>query len=396
MDRPGPAEQDREVRGQGAIGQITDEQFVDTLPKVELHVHLEGSMRPGTLLRLARRHDVDHLPTDLDALRAFYRFRDFDHFIEVYLAAVQVLRDEEDFRLLARETALGLAEQRVRYAEITFTPWLHVQRGVDPAAVFAGVEAGRLDAERETGIQVRWITDIPGLPGTDNVHSGERTLELALEHGGEGVIALGLGGPEVGVGRPQFGPVFTAARDAGLHCIPHAGETTGARTIWDALEFLHAERIGHGTSALDDPALVEHLRRHHIPLEVSPTSNLCTGAVASYAAHPLPRMIAEGLDVNLNSDDPPMFNTTLRQEYLHALRSLSLTRQQVFDLAAAAVEHSFLPEPGKARLRAEFAVAAVELGVTTPAVTTPARSASASASAQPAAEAPTTLAPTER
>ncbi|WP_018635494.1 adenosine deaminase [Parafrankia elaeagni] len=345
----------------GAV--VTDEEFVDALPKVELHVHLEGSMRPGTLLQLARRHDLDHLPTDLEALRAYYEFRDFDHFIEVYLAAVQVLRDEEDFRLLARETALGLAGQRVRYAEITFTPWLHVQRGVDPAAVFAGVEAGRLDAEREAGIQVRWITDIPGLPGTDNVTSGERTLELALAHGGEGVIALGLGGPEVGVPRPQFGPVFTAARDAGLHCIPHAGETTGPRTIWDALEFLHAERIGHGTSALEDPALVDHLRRHRIPLEVSPTSNLRTGAVAGYAVHPLPEMIAQGLAVNLNSDDPPMFNTTLRTEYLHALRSLGLSRQQVFEMAAAAVEHSFLDEAGKRRLRDEFAAAAVVLGV---------------------------------
>ncbi|OHV32210.1 adenosine deaminase [Parafrankia soli] len=350
------------VTGQ-VTDEVTDEQFVDGLPKVELHVHLEGSMLPATLLRLARRHGVDHLPTDLDALRAYYEFRDFDHFIEVYLAAVQVLRDEEDFRLLARETALGLAAQRVRYAEITFTPFLHVQRGIDPAVVFAGVEAGRLDAEREAGIQVRWITDIPGLPGTDNVTSGERTLELALAHGGDGVIALGLGGPEIGVPRPQFGPVFTAARDAGLHCVPHAGETTGPRTIWDSLEYLHAERIGHGTSALGDPALVEHLSRHRIPLEVSPTSNLCTGAVASYGVHPLPEMIAQGLQVNLNSDDPPMFNTTLRAEYLHALRSLGLSRQQVFDVAAAAVEHSFLPADGKERLRAEFTAAAADLGV---------------------------------
>ena len=351
----------------GSAGELTDEEFVDRLPKVELHVHLEGSMRPTTLLQLAKRHGVDNLPTDLDGLRAFYAFRDFDHFIEVYLAAVQVLRDAEDFALLARETALGLAAQNVRYAEITFTPYLHVQRGVDPSEVFAGVEAGRLQAERETGIRIRWITDIPGLPDADNITAAERTVELALAHGGESVIALGLGGPEVGVPRPQFGPAFTAARDAGLHCIPHSGETTGPRTIWDALEHLHAERIGHGISALGDPKLVEHLREHGIPLEVSPTSNVCTGAVAGYAEHPLPKMIAEGLAVNLNSDDPPMFNTTLREEYLHALRDLGLTRQQVAGLAAAGVRHSFMPEADRERLLAEIAAVTAEMGVPLPA-----------------------------
>lgn len=343
--------------------EITDEEFVDRLPKVELHVHLEGSMRPSTLLALARRHGVADLPTDLDGLHAFYAFRDFDHFIEVYLAAVQVLRDEADFALLARETALGLAAQNVRYAEITFTPYLHVQRGIDPAVVFAGVEAGRKDAERETGIQVRWITDIPGLPGADNRTAGERTVEMALAYGGDGVIALGLGGPEVGVPRTQFTEAFTVARDAGLHCIPHAGETTGPRTVWDALEHLHAERIGHGTNALADPALVDHLRRHQVPLEVCPTSNLCTGAVSGYPEHPLPTMIERGLAVSLNSDDPPMFNTTLRAEYLHALRDLGLTRPQVARLAAAAVEHSFMPEPGRSRLRTEIGAVTAELGV---------------------------------
>jgi aminodeoxyfutalosine deaminase len=339
--------------GRTAGDQPTDEEFVDALPKVELHVHLEGSMRPQTLLTLARRHRVDDLPTDLDGVAKFYEFRNFDHFIDVYLAAVRVLRDASDFALLARETGLGLAAQGVRYAEITFTPFLHIQRGIDEAEVFGGVEQGRREAEEATGIQIRWITDIPGLPGMDLRPAAESTIGCALNHR-ESVIALGLGGPEAGVPRPQFADVFTAARDAGLHRVPHAGETTGARTIWDALEYLHAERIGHGIRALDDPALVDHLRTARIPLEVCPTSNLRTGVVADYPAHPLPEMIKMGLRVSLNSDDPPMFGTTLRDEYLHALRGLGLSRDQVVGLAAAAIDHSFAPAALKNAIRTDL------------------------------------------
>jgi aminodeoxyfutalosine deaminase len=344
-------------------GTSTDDMFVDALPKVELHVHLEGSMRPATLLALARRHRIDNLPADLGRLREFYSFRDFAHFIDVYLALVQVLRDESDFALLARETALDLARQRVRYAEVTFTPWLHAQRGVDPVEMFAGIERGRRDAEEQAGIQIRWITDIPGLPGSDNRLAAERTVELALTLGRGAVIGLGLGGPEEGVPRPQFAEAFTAARDAGLHSVPHAGETTGPRTVWDALEFLHAERIGHGTSALADPVLVEHLRTRAIPLEVCPTSNVRTGAVGGYADHPLPAMLKHGLAVSLNTDDPPLFNTTLRDEYLHALRELGLSRDALVAVVDATIDQSFLPGPGKDLLHAELADTAAAWGV---------------------------------
>ncbi|WP_239404951.1 adenosine deaminase [Frankia sp. Cj3] len=344
----------RRPGGDEASDEASDEGFVDALPKVELHVHLEGSMHPRTLLTLARRHGIDDLPTDSDGVAKFYEFRDFDHFIDVYLAAVRVLRDGEDFALLARETALGLAAQGVRYAEITFTPFLHIQRGIDAAEVFDGVERGRREAEETTGIQLRWVTDIPGLPGMDLRPAAEATIEFALSHRGS-VIALGLGGSEAGVPRSQFADVFTAARDAGLHRVPHAGETTGPRTIWDSLEYLHAERIGHGIRAIDDPVLVDHLRAQHVPLEVCPTSNLRTGVVADYSGHPLSTMIKMGLPVSLNSDDPPMFGTTLRDEYLHALRGLGLTRRQVVDLAVAAVDHSFAPTALKAAIRADLA-----------------------------------------
>jgi aminodeoxyfutalosine deaminase len=335
-------------------GRVSDEDFVDALPKVELHVHLEGSMQPGTVLALARRHRVEDVPTTEEALAAWYAFRDFDHFLRVYRTAVQVLREEDDFALLAREAALSLAAQNVRYAEIYFTPFIHTRRGIPVEEVFAGINRGRAEAHAATGVEIRWIIDIPGgLPGVDIQEVADLTVEYAVTHGGESVMGLGVGGAEVGVPRPQFAKAFAAARAAGLRSLPHAGETTGARTIWDSIDYLGADRIGHGIRCLDDPALVARLRDERIPLDVSPTSNLRTGVVADYPSHPLPRLIAEGIPVSINSDDPPMFGTTLRDEYLHALRDLGLDRAAVADLAAAAVRHSFLPQDRKDVILAE-------------------------------------------
>jgi len=168
-------------------------------------------------------------------------------------------------------------------------------------------------------------------------------------------VGFGLGGPEIGVPRPQFAPHFAAARAAGLRSVPHAGETTGPETIWDSLRELGAERIGHGTSAAQDPALLQHLAEHRIPLEVCPTSNLRTRAVASLDEHPLRRFVEAGVPVSINSDDPPMFGTTLSREYAVAAQLLDLDRAGVTALAAAAVDHSFAPEDLKAGLRAEIA-----------------------------------------
>jgi aminodeoxyfutalosine deaminase len=341
----------------------SDEEFVDALPKVELHVHLEGSMLPGTVLALARRHQIDDIPTSEDELRKWYAFKDFNHFLRVYRTAVRVLRDEDDFALLARETALGLAAQNVRYAEIYFTPYIHTMRGVPVEDVFAGINRGRIEAQAASGIEIRWMTDIPGgLPGVDIIEVADRTVEYAVNHGGDSVVGLGVGGAEAGVPRPQFTAAFAAARAAGLRSIPHAGETTGARTIWDSIDALGADRIGHGIRALEDPVLLARLRSDGIPLDVSPTSNLCTGVVADYRSHPLPALIGAGLSVTLNSDDPPMFGTTLRDEYLHALRDLGLSRATVTGLAAAAVRHSFLDQDRKDALIAEQLAAVDALG----------------------------------
>ncbi len=324
--------------------------FIAGLPKAEIHVHHVGSASPRIVSELAARHPGT-VPSDLDALREFYTFRDFAHFIEVYLAVVALIRDPEDVRLLTFEVAREMAAQNIRYAEMTLTPYTSVLAGVPIEAYVEAVEDARTSAERDLGIKLRWVYDIPGESG---LPAAEDTATYALEHAPESLVGFGLGGPEIGVARPQFKPVFDRARAAGLHSVPHAGETTGPQTIWDALDHLGAERIGHGTSAVQDERLVAHLVEQQIPLEICPTSNLATGAVEHLDAHPLRALYDAGALVTINSDDPPMFGTTLNREYEIAANLLDLDADGVAGLAKNAVRASFLPEPEKADLLAEI------------------------------------------
>ncbi|AOS63209.1 adenosine deaminase [Actinoalloteichus hymeniacidonis] len=322
--------------------------LIDALPKVELHVHLEGSLAPATLLKLARKHDLSSVPSTLDELRQWYAFRDFPHFIDVYLASLQALRDEEDFALLALETARNLARQNVRYAEVHISLLNHLEREVPAEVVFAGVEAGRRQAEEEHGIILRWIPDFPGHYGPD---AGEQTLKEVIAVGPDSVIGFGVGGIEVE--RDQFTEVFAKARAAGLRSLPHAGETHGPDRVWSAIRALHAERIGHGIGSMQDPELVAYLRDTQLPVDVSPTSNVATRMVDTAVEHPLPRMLAEGLLVTLNSDDPPMFGTDLTNEYRTA-HQMGMTPDQLATLARNGVTASFLDDTRKTALHTEI------------------------------------------
>jgi aminodeoxyfutalosine deaminase len=326
--------------------------FIAGLPKAELHVHHVGSASPRIVAELAARHEGrSPVPADPAALADYFAFTDFAHFVDVYLTVVDLIRDDEDVRLLTYEIARELARQQVRYAELTVTPYSSVKRGMPAPAFVAAIEDARRSAAADFGIELRWCFDIPGEAG---LPAAEETLRIALEEKADGLISFGLGGPEIGVPRAQFKPYFDQARAAGLHCVPHAGESTGPQTVWDALRELGAERIGHGISAAQDPALMAHLAEHRIPLEVCPTSNLRTRAIASLDEHPLATLVAAGVPVSINSDDPPMFGTTLEQEYAVAARLLGLDARGVGGLARAAVDHSFLDATGKAALRAEI------------------------------------------
>ncbi|MGW6446279.1 adenosine deaminase [Lentzea sp. NPDC055074] len=323
--------------------------FVHALPKVELHVHLVGSAGLDTVLELARRHPEAGVPAERAELERFYTFRDFDHFLDVYWAVQSMLKGRADVHTLVVGLAHELARQNVRYAEVTVTPYNHLTDGMPGDELLAGLESGRVAASA-LGVELAWCFDVPGEKG---LVAARETLAFALTDRPDGLVSFGLGGPEVA--RAPFAPFFGAAREAGLHSVPHAGETTGPETIWSALRDLRAERIGHGTSCHEDPALLEHLALKGIPLEVCPTSNVRTRQVASIEAHPVRQMLDAGVVVTLNTDDPPFFGATLEGEYLAVAEALDLDRAEVAKLAENAVLASFLPNGRKTSLLNEIA-----------------------------------------
>lgn len=326
--------------------------YIAGLPKAELHVHHVGSASPRIVAELAARHaSATPVPADPDLLGDYFSFTDFAHFITVYLSVVDLIRDAEDVWTLTYEVARELAAQQVRYAELTLTPYSSVRRGIAAEAFCEAVEDARRRARTDFGIGLTWCFDIPGEAG---LPAADATLEIATKLRPDGLVGFGLGGPEIGVPRPQFAPHFRAAIAEGLHSVPHAGESTGPATIWDALEHLGAERIGHGISAADDPRLMQHLAERNISLEICPTSNVCTKSVPSLAEHPLPALVAAGVPVSINSDDPPMFSTTLNHEYEVAAELLGVGRSGVTELARSAVQASFLDDAGRRLLLAEI------------------------------------------
>ena len=317
--------------------------FIAGLPKAELHVHHVGSASPETVAALAARYaGSTAVPADPLLLADYFTFTDFRHFIEVYLSVVDLIRDAQDIWTLTYDIAADLARQNVRYAELTLTPYSSIVRGIPAEAFCEAVEDARRRAAAELGVQLAWCFDIPGEAG---IPAADLTLETAVKIRPDGLVSFGLGGPEQGVPRGQFQPHFDAARSEGLHSVPHAGESTGPETIWDSLTYLGAERIGHGIAAAREERLMAHLRERGITLEVCPTSNVCTRSVPSLAEHPLPTLVAHGVPVTINSDDPPMFSTTLNHEYAVAADLLALDERGLADLAVTAVRASFLESP---------------------------------------------------
>lgn len=330
------------------------ETFIRRMPKVELHVHLEGSIQPETLLELARRNQVTLPATTVEGLRRWYTFTDFAHFIEIYVAISSCICSPEDIELIAREFLRGQAAQNIQHSEVTFTPYTHfsLNRRIPFADQLAALSRAREWAAAEFGISAGWVLDI-----SRNVRPVEHGLTVAdwVIGGREnGVVALGLGGPENGHPPELFAEAFDRALAAGMASVPHAGETVGAESIWGALRSLKAQRIGHGVSCLEDPELVAELRERQIPLEVCPTSNVCLGVAASIADHPLPRLLEEGLYVTINSDDPPMFNTTLTDEYLKIAVAFGFGPETIERLVFNAVRASLLPEPERREMEDSF------------------------------------------
>jgi adenosine deaminase len=317
-----------------------DEARIRAMPKVELHVHLEGSIRPETLLTLARRNGKT-LPYDTVAgLREWYRFTDFPHFVEIYIAITNCLKTPDDIELIAREFLQGQADQNIVHSEVTYTV-LTVRdlTCIDFETQLDALNRARRWAECELGVTMALIVDIAREVSAER---GRITADWVAAARDRGVDALGLGGYEVGHPPFKHAHAFDAARGRGVISIPHAGETEGPASIWGALRRLGALRIGHGVRCLEDPALVEYLRTHQVPLEVCPSSNVCLGVASSLKAHPLPKLIAAGLNVTINSDDPPLFNTTLTDEYLRCAHAFGFDFAMFQHLTLNAVRASLM------------------------------------------------------
>jgi adenosine deaminase len=339
-------------------------QFIREMPKAEIHVHLEGAIQPETVLKLARHNKLTHLlpTTDLNALQKWFIFTDFPHFVKIYVTIQNLLRTPDDFALIAYECGADMAAQNIRYRECTITPYTHtdfLDKGLTIHDILAGLNTGQERAKQELGVEMRWVFDVPrnlSFKGEDGRYSSipaDRTLEFALHGRAQGVVGFGLGGYEVGAPPEPFAHAFHEAKKAGLLSLPHAGETEGAASVWGAVRELQADRIGHGVRAIEDPTLLTLLKEQQIPLEINPTSNQCLH-VYPLAAHPFRQLDEMGLLVTLNSDDPPLFNTSLCQEYEIAVREFGYKKADLLRIARNAFVVAGLETEVKTDLLVDF------------------------------------------
>jgi len=321
--------------------------FIRRLPKAELHLHLEGTILPATLVELSARHDAH--PMKLREAKSHYRFDDFTSFIEGFKAVTRRLVDPEDYELVAWRMMQDLAKQGVVHAEVYISVGvIYMWRNFDPRAfepIFAALERARERAELELGLSLYWIFDAVR---HFTVEEARRVFRKAAELRPHypSIIGIGLGGDERRTGSEPFRALYADAGRSGLRLTNHAGETTGPEAIWEALS-IGSERIGHALSAIQDPALLQELRDRNIILELNPTSNVRTGVCPSFAEHPLRRYFEAGIQVTLNSDDPAFFGSDVANEYLLAHTEQGFTREELRQLAANSIRASFLPEAAK-------------------------------------------------
>ena len=313
-------------------------------PKIELHVHLEATVRPETLLEIARRNDFA-LPADTpEGIRDLYRFRDFDHFIEVWILTTNALQTADDFRQVVVDYAAEAARHGAVYIEAIFSPIERTWRGVSWDTLFGGYCDGAQEARELHGVDVLLTPDVTrGAP----VEDGFELVRRATAYRERGIVGIGLGGEEALYPPEKFVDVFRLVREEGFASVPHAGEVVGPASIRGALDALGADRIRHGIRAVEDTSLLEELAERRVVLDVTPISNLRTGVVGSLAEHPLPELLAAGIPCTVSTDDPEMFDTDLTREYEAAL-SLGVDPKALYD---AGVEGALCGEETRGRLR---------------------------------------------
>ncbi len=330
------------------MNQPSERTWFEKLPKTELHLHLEGAIPYDALWKLVQKYGGDKSVPNTEMLKRKFEYKDFPHFIEAWVWKNQFLREYEDFTFIAEAVARDLASQNIRYAEMFFSPPDFMRQGLKARRLTESIRKG-LDRVKE--IEIALVADLVRNFGPERA---EITLAEINEVKQLGVIGVGIGGAEHDFPPEPFESVFAKARQLGFHTSAHAGEAAGPESIWGAIRNLEIDRIGHGTRAEEDSALIDYLVEHKIPIEMCPLSNVKTGVVESYEKHPVRRYFECGMFISINTDDPKMFGNSLAEEYMLLVEKKGFTRAEIKDLILGTIMMSWMPEEKKQRMMSAF------------------------------------------
>lgn len=320
------------------------------IPKVELHLHLEGSIPLPTLWQLIQKYGGDAEAPTIESLTQKFTYKDFPHFIQTWIWMTQFLREYEDFTLISEAVARDLAAQNIRYVEAFFSPNDFAHHGLTVQHIAAAIRAG---LDRVPEVRIALIPDLTRDTGPD-LGKAENVLNAAAEIRDLGVIGIGLGGSEQDFPAELFAPIYEKAHKLGLHTTAHAGEAAGPESVWAALDVLKVERIGHGVRSIEDPALVRELAKRRIPLEVCPISNMRTGIYSFIDEHPIRKLYERGVVVTVNTDDPKLFGNSLAEEYALLVSQMGFSQEEVKGLILQGIHSSWLSDSKKKALIQEF------------------------------------------
>jgi len=323
---------------------------IKALPKVEQHVHILGSLRPATLLKVIDETGIDSPYSTLEEIETRFEFRDFSHFLDVYNEVIDIITEEKYFETMTFELLENNALCNVKYTEISYSPSDHAQCGLDFDLTMNAIQRGINKAGKTFGIAADVRIDLVRKPGAA---SAMKILDQ-IENRPEGIVSIDMGGPEDAFPAEHYREVYERAREMGLHRVVHAGEALGPESMWDAIKHLNVERIGHGVAAIRDPALMNYLREKDITLEICPVSNIRTRVVPSISEHPIREFLKQGLSVTVNSDDPSFFDTDMNNEYIQLHQELGFTLEELFKLSLNALETSFIDDDFRKQIQLQF------------------------------------------
>ena len=328
---------------------MAEPSWFERVPKLELHLHLEGAIPHTALFLLIQKYGGDPSVPDLDALERRFRYRDFRHFLKTWSWKNGFLREYDDFTFIAEEVARDLARQQIRYVEAFYSPGDFAQHGLRPAGITEAIRSG---LSRAADTRVALVADLVRNYGPEK---GAEILSELAEVRGLGVIGIGIGGAEQGFPPELFESVYRDARELGFRTSAHAGEAAGAESIWGAIRSLRVDRIGHGTRAEEDGTLLDYLAEAQIPLEMCPLSNVRTGVVESLEKHPIRRYLERGIPISVNTDDPKMFGNSLAEEFRLLYERLGFSHDEIRSLLESAIHASWLSDVEKRELASSFA-----------------------------------------